>query len=316
MSITLRILIGCLALVPFASTALAQKPIPLKYKFSSTHSLTYRVVDSMQQTKEVKGKQDQYASRITEVIQYRLNRVDKNRDFELDRENKTLQANIQIAELGDYKFDSRSDENERGSTLGSALTPVFETLSRSTYKVAVNPRGKVTGVSGFKNLLAPVIRDKPLAGRLAYGGTDAGAAAEIAPQFVEFSDKPVKPGDTWLIPMQMTVENVGTFEGKKTYKLVGMETYKKRTVARITYTTELTIDIKLSRGGAKLTGKIQVDSSKGTALFDPAKGQLVQLNEELVLKGRFAATTKDSTIEATTQQTQTTSVELLDKLPN
>lgn len=304
-----------LVLFAVAAPAVADGPVLMRYKFGDKDKLLYRQTTDVKQKQKVNDQTFETTIHSEEIIERRLERIDGQKNFNLENENKRLKVSVKIGPLGKYKFDSTAEENEKGSQIGAALTPVYETLSGAIIKSTVTPRGEVVAVKGYTELLAPVLKDKPLAKQFVTGGSDKGARMQYAQLSTVFSEKPVKPGDTWEVPFEVELPKLGTAKGKKTYKYVGEETLKKRKVAKITYTFELTFKLDLKQGGQQVTGEMSVSKSSGTVLFDVAKGQLVSLKAEYVLGGDLTVTVNDRDIEVRTDQTQTLGVELLDKLP-
>lgn len=304
------------AVTTSAAPLAAQEAVTLRYKFDSKTPLNYRSVSTVEQTQTVMGKDYKNVFKTTEVHQYRLSRVGQDKEFELERENKALAANIKIAQLGsDYKFDSKADSNEKGSAIGSAMTPVYETLYGAILKITLSPRGEVKSVKGLAELLAPVLKDNPIAKQFVGGGTDQSATLGEKMTFPVFSTIPVKPGDSWSIPFKMPIPKIGAVDGKKVYKFAGIETVKGRKLAKVTFQTEMTVKIDLTVGGAKVTGETSVDKSSGTLMFDIAKGQIVTKKESYTVVGDLTVSANGMDIGVKTKQKQSSSLEQLDKLP-
>ncbi|MFQ5734877.1 MAG: DUF6263 family protein [Planctomycetaceae bacterium] len=298
-----------------ATPAAADGPVLIRYKFGPKDKLIYRKTSDVQQTQKVNTMKVETTIKSEEILERRLDRIDGQKNFNLENENKRLKVSMKIGPLGKYKFDSTSDENEKGSQLGGALTPVYETLSGAVIKSTITPRGEVLAVKGFAELLAPLLKENPLAKQFVSGGTDKAARLQIAEVFPVFSEKKVKPGGTWDVPFEVELPKLGTAKGKKSYKYEGNEKLKGRMVAKITFTFELVFKLDLAQGGQKITGEMSISKSSGTVYFDVAKGQLVSLTGEYVLGGDLTVSVNGQDIDVRTDQTQKFGVELLDKLP-
>ena len=133
--------------------------------------------------------------------------------------------------------------------------------------------------------MAAVLKDNPLATQFTGGGTDKAIQMEYTEFFPVFSKKAVKPGDTWVVPFEISLAKLGTAKGQRFYKFVGMEKVKGRSVAKITYTYDLTFKLDLAMGGAKVTGELSMEKSSGTILFDRKTGRVVSDNEKLHVIG-------------------------------
>ena len=298
-----------------AATAVADAPVRIRYKFGQNDKLLYRVTTAVAQKQKFNNRTVETTFNSVEFVERRLERIDSQKNFNLENENKRLKVSMKMGPLGKYQYDSEAEENEKGSQLGAALTPVYEALSGASLKSTMTPRGEVLSVKGFAELLAPVLKDSPLAKQFTAGGTDKAARMEQAQFLAVFSKDKVKPGDTWDVPFEMELPKLGMAKGSKSYKYVGDVKVKDRTLAKITATFELTFKLDMEQGGQKLAGELSISKSSGTVLFDVAKGQLVSLNSEYTLGGDFTVTVNDQTIEIRTDQTKTISVEQVDKLP-
>jgi len=314
-----RILLSCLfpaLLLLAAAPASAQKGVVLQYKFGPKDKLIYRTTADVKQTRTIGDNTNEVTIATTDVVERRLDKIDSQKNFVLESENKDLRVQMKIGGLGEYKYKARSEDNERASRLGAELTPLYETLTGAVVNVTVTPRGEVVGVKGYKELLAPVLKGKEIAKQFAGGGSDKLYALQAAELYPTFSKDPVKPGDTWSVPFEISMPKFGTAKGKKTYKYVGPEKIGGRGVEKVTYTYDLTFKLDLDMGGAKVVGELAVSKSSGTVLFDAAKGQLVSLQAEYDMGGDLTVSAGGNDIAVRTDSVQKFKVEQLDKLPN
>jgi len=296
-------------------SAHAADAVLLQYQFKPKEELIYRVTGNINSTQKVNEMTSKNTVTTKEIVVQRLDKMDGKKNFQLESENKRLEVSLEIGPLGKYTFDSTSDDNERGSQLGGELTPVYETLSGAVLKVTMSPRGEVLGVRGYESLLLPVLKGKQLAPQFVGGGTNKAAQLQQAELFPVLSNKPVKPGDTWVAPLKLQVAKLGEADGRKTYKYAGLRKLKDRSLAKITYSYDLTFKLDLSMGGSKISGELAITKGGGTALFDPAKGHLVSLKGQYELGGDLTVEVGEKTIPVRVDQTQTFSVEQLQKLP-
>ena len=86
-------------------------------------------------------------------------------------------------------------------------------------------------------------------------------------------------------PYQLNLDKFGKATGKRSYTYDGEGTVGKHKTAKISFTTELSFDLDLDQGGAKVTGTLSVTQSKGTLHFDPKHGRVVSLSNEFTLAG-------------------------------
>lgn len=310
------LLISVLSLgTAFAATADAQEAVQLEYQFSTTKPLVYRITRKVESTQKT-GEETQKASiNETEVVQYRLLRIDKSNGFVLERRNLKLAVDMKIGRYGSYRFNSEAETNEVGTALGSAFTPVYEALAGSVIQVTVSQQGEVLQVKGREELLGPIIKDKPLARQLVSNGTDAAARQQIAQEFAVFSGKAVRPDDKWDSVLNLQLRPVGDTAGKREYKFVGVKKVDEQTIAALSSTSELDVDVDFTSGGVKTSGTLKIDKSSGDAHFDLKSGTLVSRSETFEIGGEITVRIDDADVEVETTQTHSLKVEKLDTPP-
>lgn len=294
--------------------AQAEEPVLLAYKVARGETSYYRVGNDMKQAQSIMGMklnnaftQEAVVSRVADVID-----ADGNVTFKLKTERRKVTA--EFGALGKYEFDSKSTERDTGSTIGSDLTPLLERTTGSEYQVVVSPRGRVTEVKGFAELIADLVKDKPLAAQ--FGAADNKAAVvNEQDAFIVLSDKPVKAGDKWESSFEVELPKTGKLKAKSTYTYEGPDKVGDLKTARIGVTTDLSFELDIDQGGAKITGTLTTSNSSGTVQFDPAAGRVVSIKRSLSLSGQMSVDVGGMTIPVDNQQEQTSSVEWLDKLP-
>lgn len=304
-------------ILAFAVTtaASAQDAVPFRYKYSTKTPLIYKSTSDVEQTQTVMGKDHKNVFKTMEINQYRLVRVASDKSFNLERENKGLLIQINIGQLGEYKFDSKADSNEKGSTLGDALTPVYESLYGAVIKINQQRDGSIVSVKGIEQLLGQVLKNNEIARQFVGGGTNAGTKAGLQMVFPVFSKKPVKVGDTWTSAIEMEIPRIGKATGKRSYKFVETVSQNGRKLAKISCVLTMTVKVDLKMGDAKVTGETKVEKSQGTILFDAAKGQVVSMTDKYTVVGDLIVAANGKDIAVKTKQNQTGKLELLEKVP-
>jgi hypothetical protein len=313
-TLTLTVVVCCCGLAPVR----ADEPVLLKYEVAKGETLYYKNTQTMKQAQSltVNGmtikqdnslKQEAILTRVADEVG-----SDGKVTFRIKAERRKMTA--EFGALGKFEFDSKSTERDTGSTLGGSLTPLLERLTGSEYQVIVNPQGKVAEVKGYAELIADLLKDNPLAGQ--FGGGD-NAAAVISEQdaFVILSDKAVSVGDQWEIPFELELAKLGKLKGKTTCRYEGPDTVGNRKTVRIAITSELTMELNIDQGGAKVSGTLTATNSSGTVQFDPLAGRVVSIKRSLSLGGMLSVDAGGVTIPVDNQQEQTNTFELLEKLP-
>src|SRR5207244_10810654 len=153
--------------------------------------------------------------------------------------------------------------NEKGSALRAPSPALYERLRNATLTYTVTPLGKMVKIEGYKELLGDVLKDNPIAAQFAAGGSEEALQIGLAEYIPPLSKEPVRPGSRWEVPYQLNLDKFGKATGKRTYTYDGEGEVGKHKTAKITFTTELSFELDIDMGGAKVTGTLSVTQSKG-----------------------------------------------------
>jgi hypothetical protein len=294
------------------NSLLADEPLVLRYKLGKDDKVIFKTTQQSKQVQTFMGQkietattQEVYASRIVDQID--------------DKGVATVKAKTERrkVKINEFEFDSKSTERDTTSAVGAAVTPIFERLTGSEYQILVTPRGQVIDVKGYVELIADLLKDNPLGAQ--FSGTGGGAAgAKLAEQesFVIFSEQAVKPGDQWEDPFDVELPGLGRVKGKLVCVYEGNDEVAKRKTVRIGVTANVSVELNLESGGAKVTGTISTTSSSGTVQFDPQAGRIVSSKRSSSLSGQLTVDAGGMIIPIDTQQDDSSTTELLDQLPD
>lgn len=304
-----------LALLP-APNLRAEEAIQFRYQYSPSAKLLYRTAVTASQKQNVAGMDVENSQKTTEISEISLVETAQDGNFKLQSENKRMKVEMDIGPLGKYNFDSTSKENEKGSVLGTSLTPMYESMTGAYTFLTLTPRGEVTELKGFEETIKNALKDNPIAAQFAGGGTDEAAKMAYNMIMPIFPEKAISPGDTWEQPYNIALPKLGDMKGKRVLKFEGMESVNGQKVAKISVTTELSANINIDvENQAKVTGKVSVTKSSGTYLFDPAAGRLLKFEGSMEMDGDMTVEAGGQTIPIKQSQKQTQLYELIDKLP-
>ena len=295
--------------------ARAEQAKTFRYKMQKDQPLIYRFTQTTKQTQKVNGRTIETEVGQTTVKVWTLEKIDEKGNFHLKDETRQLKAKIEIGPLGEYKYDSTAAEQESGTVLSEALNPVYDQLSTASLTVTVAPDGNILSVEGYEELLGDLLKDNPLASQLTGGGSKEAAKLSLADQFIQFGENPVKPGDTWEKSYEIELGRIGKVQGKQVYTYVGPDKVGDRPTAKFTVTYDLSVDIDINTQGSKVTGTLSTADASGTVQFDPENGRIVSKQTTLTLSGNLNISAGDQNFTVEISQTQTTKLELLDKLP-
>ncbi len=296
------------------SRAHADEPLLLKYKAIKGDKLIYKTTMDLKQLQSIMGtkientiKQETIVSRVV---------VDATDDGNVTLKVKTdrRKMNAEFGAQGKFDFDSKSSERDTGSAIGASVTPLLERLTGSEYELRMSPRGQITDVKGYAELLGDLLKDNLLAQQ--FGAADnKSAAIEEQRGFLILSEKPVAPGDQWEVPLDVELTNVGKIKGKQTYTFEGVDKVGDRKTVRVRVDSDFALELKIDQPGAKVTGTLSTSSSSGTAQFDPEAGRVVSIKQKSTLSGRLMVEAGGMMIPIDNEQEQSDTLELLDKLP-
>jgi hypothetical protein len=306
--------VGCLFLaLQFQATSVrADEPIMLRYKASPGDKLVYRTTTSMKQTQVIGEMEIANNMTQTSVADYKVDGIGDDGQIQFTIENTQLKVENVLGPLGKYVYDSTANDRETGSVLSDSLNPLYDALSGVIVQAELTPRGEVVKVSGYKELLADLLKDNPLAAQFAGGGSDDVYKLGLADNFITFSDKPVRPGDQWDVPYELPLPKLGQAAGKRSFTYVGPDKVGDRPTVKIEVVHDVKFDLDLDSMDAKVSGTLATDTSSGVAHFDPVSGRLVSYKSKHTLSGTLTVVAGDMTIPVKSDQTQETAIELLE----
>jgi hypothetical protein len=295
--------------------AQAQDPILLKYKLEKgTQSFT-RHNATNKTTQKINGTNIE--SEITQVSIHvqASDDVDAEGTAKLKTKTERLKGTTKITGLGDYEFDSQKPDRDKSSVLGAALTPLYERIVGSDLQAEVTPHGTVKSLTGYAQLVGDLIKDNPLTAQFAGGGTDNAAKLGAQAQWIVFPETAVKPGEKWDNPYEMEMAGLGVVKGKETVTFVAVEQRDTHSIAKLSISNDISFDLKIDMGAAKVSGKVTTSSSEGSAEFDITTGKLVSQKSKLTLTGQLSVVVNNMTIPVDLTQVIESEQTSLDKLP-
>ncbi len=309
-------LIVSLAVIASSATAAtAQEPVTFRYRFEPGEKLTYDISTSVKQTQNVNGQAVKSEFSVAQRVEREVAQIDGDGRAVLNCRNQKFTAVMQVGPLGKYQFDSTRDDNDSSGTLGAAATPLYKAMSSAVIKVTLSPRGEVLAVKGLQEALADVLKSNPLTAQLAGGASsNEGAKASYAEHFLQFPEKTLSPGDTWELPLQLTIPQVGKVSGKTTCRYEGTQEANGRTLHRVTASSDVTVDVDIDRDGVTATGKIEMTESSGTSLFDNSTGRLISRESTTTTSGDLVVVAGGQTLPIRQTQTQTHKIRLVENV--
>lgn len=290
----------------------AQEPVLLAYKFKAGDRVLFRSSIDQKQVQTFLDQKHEMAVTIETFGSRTVDSVNDQGLATIKHRAERIKVKTKILGLEDYEFDSKSTVRDKASEAGGALTPVFDRLTGADIDLFLTPRGEVQEVKAYGELLADAVKDSILAIQLTKGGSNESARVNIQEALLMLSDKPVKPGDEWEGALETELPRIGKMKGKMKCKYLGPDKVGELATAKISVTPEAVLDVNVEIGGIKVTGALSTTTSDGTAQFDPAAGRLVSFKTNLTIAGQL---TLDGTVPFKSEQSQTTTYDLVEKLP-
>lgn len=300
-------------LVAGSQAASAQETFEYKGKAGDKHS--YRTSVTSSSSQKVAGMDLKSEFTLTTISERNFKEPDEDGNLKYESATKQVLVDASLPGLGKFKFDSESDENESGSQLADSLAPFFQATADAKFDVKLTKLGEVVELQGYADALKDVLKGNPLAQQFAGGGTDEAAKAGVSDLFIQFKKEGVNTGDEWEVEFKINLPNLGEATGKRRIRFDGDDKVGDTPTKKFTVTLELAFDVNIKSGGAKVTGKIESESSSGEYHFDPAIGQIISGKMKQVLSGTLTAAVGDKEIKVETSQTQNVKIERLEKRP-
>ena len=296
-------------------TVLADDAISLRYKPTRGERLVYRCQTDVGQVQTIKDtKIDQELSQ-QQLCTRTVDEIDAEGNARVSLKTERFKLSAKFGPAGDYEFNSQSDQRDRKSKIGAAITPIFERLVGSKIRAVVTPHGEVREVTGYEELLHDLLVNNPIGLQFTGGGSNEAARMGLQDQFIVLSRNALKPGESWEVPWDTELPRLGKTRGKRIYKYVGPDKVGSLATAKIDATFELSYDVDIDMPEAKITGSVAVIKSSSVVQFDVAAGRLISSQASFSLRGELSVEANGEKTPIQIEQTQKITFELLDNLP-
>jgi uncharacterized surface protein with fasciclin (FAS1) repeats len=194
-------------------------------------------------------------------------------------------------------------------------------IAGATFMILLSPKWEVLKFEGYDKLLDKLAGDDVAVRQALQATLSEDALKKSVRELMAFlPDRPVKEGETWERTVEQPLGALGTLRETRTYKLEGKEDVGGKKVDKIGFTSA--VDYKPGKADKVLayhvvSGEMKAEEAKGTVLFDPAAGRVVQIESHMKLRGRMVLSISGSAnpIDATVEQEQTTKAVVLSEKP-
>lgn len=295
----------------------AQDTFEFRYKAAEGTQQHYKLESDISQTQKINGQSITSRFAVTQVVVREAAKADEKGNLVFRERKLSIKAETKISRLGEYTYDSKALENDSGSTLGAAITPLYDAISGAVVNLTVSPQGEVLKVSGLQQAVAGAVKGNPQAAQFAGGASsDAGAKASYAEHFLKVPAKVLSTGNTWDVPLDVEIPQVGVVSGTVRCKYEGIEEKGGRPLHKVSTTSDLKIEVDIDMDQVKATGVIEVTTSSGKAFFDAEQGVMVSRESSVTMSGNITLIVAGQTIPVDQEQTQKLRVTLIDGPPD
>jgi len=196
-----------------------------------------------------------------------------------------------------------------------------EKIKGSTFAVTLSKKWEILKFEGHDKLIDKLAGDDTSARQALQAILSEDALKKSIRELMSFvPDRPIKEGETWERSIEQPYGPLGTLRETRTYKIEGKTDFSGSRVDKITFTTA--VDFKPGKPDKTLPYyvvngemKAEADQAKGTILFDPVAGRVVQIEAQLKLRGRMVLSSSGANVDMVVEQEQITKVAVLKEKP-
>ncbi len=248
-----------------------------QYGFEKGQAIHYQTKQIMKTSMALQGQQINMTVQTEELTQWTPQESTSQNTFVVEVKSLRLRF-IQEMNLPFGKQRQEFDSTKAQKSGGNPLIQVLQRLAKRTLVLHLTPQGKITKVEGLKELFQEM---KLPGGQFPVAQMAEGIKDQLGQMVVAFPDKELNPGDTWEVPLKMTLPGIGRMETRMRYRYEGPQD----SLARFTFTTSLEgkLNLKTPLGG-QVAATVKTTRSQGEFFFDPQKGQMVRLSSQTDLQ--------------------------------
>jgi hypothetical protein len=254
-------------------------PKMLQWKFTPGKKSYYRVVQDFDWSVEGGQQPFKVKSSQTMDVSFEVNEVDAEGTADMTAKIVRVQLRATGGPGGNIDYDSDAAETPQGPSGAAAV--IFENIVNQPLRLKMDSTGKIGDVV----LPEQVSRRIKNAGFSPFGAmfSEEGVKQTIGVGLVQFSKKPVNPGDEWQVSRTINVPPTGKQDQTATYEYLGTASRGGQTLEKI----GMKVNIKLADEDADAKFEIEEQQSDGAIEFDLKAGQIVDLKLDSAIKAKF-----------------------------
>ena len=253
-------------------------PVELKWKWPVGERALHRFDMRMNSVISVPSMPQPIKQAVDLGQEYALTVLQQTPDGGHEVELEFLSVRMMVAMGGrtNVDYDSAKPAVDTKNETTAMLTKPFDRIIGTKIQYYLDASNQVQRIDGVDALLAK------------FGRSDAGGGGNFKDMFSEgylkqlvsgaqlLPSKPVQPGDTWPVHLEMAMNTMGNMTLDYNYTLQGWEKYGARTCARM----EFQGTVKNTPGASPLPNGMTINLQDGTlsgvSWFDPELGLIVE----------------------------------------
>ncbi len=273
----------------------AQEGTTLKWHFSAGEVLRYRVL--MEQQNEMSLMPDQVLETdMGMVLVQTVREVAADGSASMDVGYEAIRMDVDSGPV-QIHFDSTAPAHTRAAE-DKQFADMLEPLLEAKFQIKMDTSGRVSGISGVKELLAKLKESLP-------SGGAPGVAEMFGQLFSEdsirkmvevnvFPDKPLAVGDTWKRSLEIPAPMLGTMKFSMENTFEGCEQHAGQPCAKIAVLTTIEVE-KSATTQTPLKLDVTIEDSKGktTQWFGTQAGHLIETAMTMEMNMKMKSPARD-----------------------
>lgn len=185
-------------------------------------------------------------------------------------------ANQMIVTMGERTLISFDSQGESTDDSNNPAAATFRKMVGARLKFLMDASNKLERIEGLEDFKKRLLTGTPkeMAGILSSVFSED-YFKQMAEHGQGLPPKPVNPGDTWPVQMEMVMGPLGTMVMDWTYTFKGWEKREKRRCALLEYTGTVKTKPGRSAGPMGMSIAIEDGTSSGKSWFDPEAGLFI-----------------------------------------
>ena len=262
-------------------------PVELKFKWPVGERVVQDIDMKMNMEISVPNQPAPIKQDMTMGQKYEISVLKETAGGGREVELEFLSTRMMVAMGGKTMVDydsTKKPSNDRKDPATVAFQKTFQNLIGSKIQYfldASNNVERIEGVDALVNKLTTGGRGDPTAGVKSM--FNEGYLKQMIGDSRYMPSKPVQPGDTWPVQLDISMGELGTMEMNLNFTFQSWEQHGKRTCARLEFQGTVKTKPDQNSKPAGMTMTIQDGNSSGVSWFDPELGIVIEttINQDI-----------------------------------